>query len=154
MVGGIEAWRKHSSTCIGGAMASACLMRRADGSREGGWDWVSRTRWYYCSSHPTFSAPHSFALALALLRDAPAAASNSQPDSRNTEQPDSLHQDRAFFQPALSVLGPSSTRPPRPSKRTVCCSCISRNQIMKMLRLAQYLGHGCLHFEETQKFVY
>ena len=59
--------------------------------------------------------------------------------------------DRAFLQTTLSVLGLSSTRP---SKRIVCCACISRNQIMKMLRLAQYLSHGCLHFEETETIVY
>lgn len=51
------------------------------------------------------SAPHSFTLALALLRDAPATASNSQPDSRIAELPNNCTRDRAFFQPALSVLG-------------------------------------------------
>jgi hypothetical protein len=59
--------------------------------------------------------------------------------------------DRAFFQPILSVLDPSSTRP---SERTVCCSCISRNQILKMLPQEQYLSHGCLHFEEAKAHVY
>jgi hypothetical protein len=99
------------------------------------------------------SAPHSHTRSCpgALLRDAPAAASNSLPDSRIAELPNSML--RGPCPLPTHSLGSRSLFDAS-IKRTVCCSCISRNQILKMLRQEQYLTHGCLHLEEAKAHVY
>jgi hypothetical protein len=146
-------------------MARASLVRGVAGSRKGGWDWVSKTRcarWYsyYCCPPPpscsTFTRSRSCPVRCCVTHLPLQAILSPTAESPSCRTP--CARDRAFFfQSTLLGLGSSSTRL---SKRIVCCSCISQNQILKMLRLREYLSHGCLPLEKTEsqvclcKFIY